>query len=81
MKTLIANTTLALLIFACPVAFASVAQSAGQDMKQAGRAVRTASEDTGRAVKQASAKAGHEVKRGTRKVLHKSARTTKRRQR
>ncbi len=49
-------------------------QGAGQDMKDAGHATKSAAKDVGHATKKTAKKAGHGVKKGTHKAAHKTAR-------
>lgn len=53
------------------------AQTAGQDMKDAGHHTKDAAKDTGRGVKKGTKKAAHSTKKGTKKAWHKTKNTTK----
>lgn len=54
-------------------ALAQTDQGAGQDMKDAGHATKSAAKHTGRATKKTAKKAGHGIKKGTHKAAHKTA--------
>jgi hypothetical protein len=56
---------------------AGYAQTAGQDMKDAGHDTKNAAVDTGHATKTTTKKAYHKTKSGTKKVYHKTADGTK----
>ncbi len=56
---------------------AGYAQTAGQDIKDAGRSTKNAAVDTGHATSHVTKKAYHSTKRGTKKVYHKTANGTK----
>lgn len=53
-------------------AFAQSAQSAGQDMKDAGNATKSAGQDVGHATTKTAKKAKHSAKKGTNKAAHKT---------
>jgi gas vesicle protein len=57
-------------------AVAGWAQSAKDDIKDAGHDTKQAAKDTGRATKQASAKTAKKVKTGTKKAVNKGASKT-----
>ena len=63
----------ALALFADGAAFA---QTAGQDMKNAGQDVKQGAKDTGRGVKRATKTTAKKVKNGTRKGVNKGAEKT-----
>ncbi len=65
MKSLVLNASLTLFMVACPVAFASVTQTAGQGVKRAGQDVSHASKAVGR-----------KVKDGADRVVHRGAKST-----
>lgn len=50
---------------------AAFAQTAGQDMKNAGSDTKDAAKDVGHGVKKGTKKAYHKTKHGTKKVIHK----------
>jgi hypothetical protein len=50
----------------------AIAQSAGQDMKNAGSDTKDAAKSTGRGVKKGTKKAYHKTKSGTKKAYHKT---------
>lgn len=56
---------------------AGYAQTAGQDMKDAGHDTKNAAVDTGHATKTATKKVYRKSKRGTKKAYHKTADATK----
>ena len=70
MKTLIANCGIALLLAG---GIGLAAQTAKDDIKDAGRATKDAAQDTGRATKKTAKKAGRKVKNGTKKATNKAA--------
>ncbi|HET7205519.1 MAG TPA: hypothetical protein VFI95_02970 [Terriglobales bacterium] len=49
-------------------------QGAGQDMKDAGNATKSAAKDTGRASKKTAKKTAHAARKGTHKAAHKTRR-------
>jgi hypothetical protein len=55
---------------------AAAAQTAGQDMKDAGHDTKTAAVDTGHATSQTTKKVYHKTRRGTKKAYHKTAQGT-----
>ena len=55
----------------------ALAQTAGQEMKDAGHDTKNAAVDTGHATAQTTKKVYHKTKRGTKKVYHKTAQGTK----
>jgi hypothetical protein len=56
---------------------AAMAQTAKQDMKNAGHDTKNGAEDAGRGVKKGTKKGYHKTKRGTKKAWHKTKNTTK----
>jgi hypothetical protein len=60
----------------CGAGAFSFAQTAGQDMKNAGHETKEAAKDTGRGIKKGTKTGYHKTKRGTKKVVHKTARAT-----
>jgi predicted small secreted protein len=54
-------------------ALAQTDQGAGQDMKDAGHATKSAGKSVGHATKKTAKRAGHGVKKGTHKAAHKTA--------
>jgi len=80
MKTLIAKCSLAFLILAGPTLMTCAAQTANQDIKDAGRSIKNAGKETGEAAKDTgkatatTAKtASRKVKRASKKVVNKTA--------
>lgn len=55
----------------------TLAQTAGQDMKNAGHETKDATVDAGHGVSKGTKKAYHKTKRGTKKAYHKMKRDTK----
>jgi hypothetical protein len=76
MKSLVLNASLTFLMVACPLAFASMPQSAAHDMKQAGHDVANATTRTGKTVGHAVNRTGEKVKGGADRVVHKGAKKT-----
>ena len=74
MRLPITKIALALALTAAPFSFA---QSAGQDMKQAGQDAKGAAANTGRATKRAAKAAGRKIKHGTHKAANKVSEKTK----
>jgi hypothetical protein len=68
MRFSIQKIALALALTSAPFAFS---QTAGQDMKQAGRDAKGAAVNTGRATKHAEHTTGRKIKHGTPKVTQK----------
>ena len=66
----------AVLAFGTSSAF-TLAQSAGQDMKNAGHETKDATVDAGHGVSKGTRKAYHKTKQGTKKAYHKTKRGTK----
>jgi hypothetical protein len=62
------------LLLAATLTFASsaIAQSAGQDMKNAGTDTKDAAKNTGSGIKKGTKKAYHKTKSGTKKAYHKT---------
>jgi hypothetical protein len=58
-------------------AWGHAAQTATQDMKDAGHETKEAAKDTGRATKKTAKKTGHAVKKTTKKAVHATAKGTK----
>ena len=80
MKTLVARCSVAFLILAGPALMTCAAQTANQDIKNAGRSIKNAGKETGEAAKDTgkatatTAKtAGRKVKRASKKVVNKTA--------
>ena len=80
MKTLVAKWSVAFLILVGPALLTCAAQTANQDIKNAGRSIKNAGKETGEAAKDTgeatatTAKtAGHKVKRASKKVVNKTA--------
>lgn len=65
----------AVLAFGTSSAF-TLAQSAGQDMKNAGHETKNATVDAGHGVSKGTKKAYHKTKRGTKKAYHKTKQGT-----
>ena len=72
MKRLIAALSFSVLL----AGGAAVAQTAGQDMKDAGHAAKEAAKDTGKATEKTAKTTGKKVKHGTKKAVNKSADAT-----
>ncbi|MFN7997228.1 MAG: hypothetical protein U0Q18_26670 [Bryobacteraceae bacterium] len=73
MKLFFAKLGIAALTIAGPAVLISSAQTAKDDMKQAGHDTKEAAKNTGRAAK----KTGHKVKKGTKHAVNKAAGKTK----
>jgi hypothetical protein len=75
MKTFLAPYGVALLLL-CSVPMTVPAQTAKDDIKDAGRSTKRAAKDTGKATAKTAKTAGHKVKRGTKKAANKAAEKT-----
>lgn len=73
MKSFAVNAGFAFLLIAAPLAPVCLAQTVGQDMKQAGHDLAKDTKKTGKAVGHAATRTGEKVKHGTNRVVHKSA--------
>jgi len=73
MKRSLIQLSLALVLTGAPIAFA---QTAGQDMKQAGQNAKGAAVNTGHAAAQATRTTGRKIKHGTHKVANKVSNKT-----
>lgn len=69
--------TLALGLFTVGFAGISYAQTAGQDMKNAGHDTKQAAKDAGKGVAKGAKKTGHAIKNGTKKAANKTADATR----
>ena len=70
------RTTITASVFAVALAFTAAAQTATQDMKNAGSDTKLAAKDTGKGVAKGAKKTGKAVKHGTHKAANKVAQKT-----
>lgn len=69
-RTLSTFALTALLTIALPSTLA-IAQTAGQDMKNAGSETKSATKNAGRSISKGTKKGYHKTKKGTKKAYHK----------
>lgn len=75
MKTRIPQFGMAVML-AASMAFPSIAQDTGQDMKSAGRETKQAVKDAGRGISHGAKTTGRKVKHGSKRAVHSGAKAT-----